>query len=229
MRSPFKLPQTLQLGTILFALAIGYLPTASRAQENLMPHGDMEVWATPSDEEKNNGANMPDGIPDQSWVVVYPNKTVKGVPEDAEAYSIARDMEVKHGGEASLRIEGTKDTVDFGIHFRPVKIDPSGKYRISMMIKGEGLQPNPKLNGKNVGPFIRWQAGNPKSYWGGDGQISGMATLPDEVKQESFDWTPVVMEVQAADDTEVLGFRVMLQGTAGKLWVDDIKIEPVSN
>ena len=229
MRPPFSFRRCALLGTFLLGLGSAYLPRTLNAQENLMPHGDLEVWATPSDEEINMGASLPDGIPDKSWLVMYPNKTVHGVPEDAEAYSIVRDVEVKHGGEASLRIEGTKDTVDFGIHFRPVKISPSGKYRISMMIRGEGIQPNPKLNGRNSGPLIRWQAGTPKSYWGGEGQISGVSTLPEEARHDTFDWTPIEMDVQAADDTDTLGFRVMLQATAGKLWVDDIKIEPISN
>jgi len=228
MRPPFSLGFT----TLQRALIIGTIPLSlltARAQESLIPHGDIEIWAAAKPEEEKFGVNLPDGLPDKTWLVFYPNKAVAGVPEDADGYTLARDTEVKVDGEASLRIEGAKDTADFGVHFMPVKVDPGNKYRITMMIKGEDIHPNPKLNSKHAGAFIRWQAGSPKSYWGGEGQLSGSATLSDEIREGTFDWTPVEMEVQAADDTETLGFRVILQASTGKLWVDNIKIETVSN
>lgn len=235
IKGSMKVPHTFSRYSLSVRFFAGALMTALllapplKAQENLMPHGALEVWATPSSQEEAHGISLPDGIPDKSWVVFYPNKAVKGVPDDAEAYGIVRDVEIKRSGEASLRLDADKDTIDFGVHFQPTKVNPSSKYRITLWIKGEEIHPNPKLNSKHSGTLIRWQAGSPKSYWGGEGQSSHIVELPDELKQGTFDWTPVEMEVETTDATEVLGFRVVLQAASGKLWVDDISIEPLPN
>jgi hypothetical protein len=152
---------------------------------------------------------------------------VRGVVEDAEGYTLAQDPEIKHSGEASLRIEGTMDTCDVGIFFKPTVIEPGKRYKITVWLRGEDIAISPSL-AKFAGVGIRWQAGTQTTYWGNEGQLRGNVELPENLRCGTFDWTQVNFEVDAKDST-ALGFRVILQAATGKLWVDDASIESLSN
>lgn len=199
------------------------------ASENLLLQGGREDFVEGEPSPTAPTLNLPDGMPIGGLLHFYPNKLVGGVVEDADAYTLARDTEIKHSGESSLRIEGNKNTCDLGVHFGPTTIEPGNRYKITVWLRGENITLAPSLNSKFAGVVVLWQAGTKTSYWGNDDQMHGRVDLPENLREGTFDWTPVEFEVDAKDDTTALGFRVILQAATGKLWVDDATIESISN
>jgi len=214
-------PTLCLLGTLGF-LIIGYsIPLL--ASDLLIQSEDLEAWEAYQPSANDPKFESPDGFPIGCFPHFYPNSSQGGSPEDAVDYTISQDTKVRQSGESSVRLEARRSSCDFGLHFKPATVEAGKRYRIKLWLKGENIPSGNRHNGT----LIRWQAGTTSSYWGGEEQQSGVSDLPGKVLEGTFDWTPVEFEVQLNENSSNLGFRVILQGVQGTLWIDNASIEQV--
>jgi len=120
------------------------------------------------------------------------------------------DPEVKHGGQASLRMENfTANRWGHGRVAQQVKLKPHRVYRMSLWVKTEGLQP--------AGAF----------------KMLALVARDREIAPRSFsvpatgDWRKLTMLVNSLDYDQVNLYAGVWGGKAGKFWLDDWTLEEI--
>ena len=118
------------------------------------------------------------------------------------------DTEVKAGGVASLRMENYGENPHgHGRACHLLKVAPGGRYRVSCLMKTDGVEP---------------ASGLLLQVYGMDGQ-SVVARRPNLVATQ--DWTRVECTFNAAGKSEFRVYAGIWGGKAGRLWIDDFKVE----
>ena len=119
------------------------------------------------------------------------------------------DTEVKHGGEASLRLENfTANPHGHGRVMQEVRVQPHRCYRISVWVKTEGLEPADAFK-------IQVLAGN-----------RTLAPRDFDVPPTG-DWRKLTMLFNSLDFETVRLYAGVWGGQAGKFWLDDWTLEEV--
>ena len=119
------------------------------------------------------------------------------------------DAQVKHSGQASLRLENfTANPYGHGRVMQAVKVHPHRCYRLSIWVKTEGLQP-------------------PRSF-----QLLALvgdrAIAPREFNLPSTsDWRKLSMLVNSLHFDKINFYAGIWGGKAGKVWLDDWTLEEV--
>ena len=214
----FKLARPDFLAVCLLAAALNPL----LAQENLLTNGGFEEWRTTK--LGPNAVNFENGEVPLGWI-----SSIRPDEQSDPRALVAKDVSVKHGGEASVRLEPVEGVpVSIAMrsnktwHPAPVAVEAGKKYVVRGWVKGENLVTvDPK--GKKVlradvvlgdgGDFFRQNNTNrqvPK-YFGEEG---------------TSDWTPFQFEFETSPDEVTLWFTIYFQGT-GKIWLDDLEIVPL--
>ncbi|MDO4569626.1 MAG: hypothetical protein Q4D38_04515 [Planctomycetia bacterium] len=120
-----------------------------------------------------------------------------------------RDTEVKHGGESSIRLENFgADKHGHGRVFQRLKVVPHRNYQIKLWYKTEGLAK------RNV---FRVQI-----YGKNGGLSSSFPAVPEDGTQ---DWKMTTLSFTTYEETEILFYVGIWDGTDGTLWLDDMTIE----
>ena len=118
------------------------------------------------------------------------------------------DTEVKAGGVASLRMENYGENPHgHGRACHLLKVAPGGRYRVSCLMKTDGVEP---------------ASGLLLQVYGMDGQ-SVVARRPNLVATQ--DWTRVECTFNAAGKTDFRVYAGIWGGKAGRFWIDDFKVE----
>jgi len=113
------------------------------------------------------------------------------------------DTEVKAEGKQSIRIEGHNSMN------QTIKVKPFRYYHFSLKVKTQGLKPNTNY-------FIAAASSdNTRSLIFADLRV-----------QETQDWTPIDLVFNTMDLNEIRISFGNYGPSAGKLWFDDVKIEP---
>jgi len=219
-----KLPHFFKLGRPDF-LAVCLLVAALNpllAQENLLTNGGFEEWGNP--QLGPNAVNFENGEVPLGWI-----SSIRPDDQSDPRALVAKDVSVKHGGEASVRLEPVEG-VPFSIAMRgnkrwlpaPVAVEPGKKYVVRGWVKGENLvtvDPKRKVLRAVVslgdgGDFFRQDNKNRyvPAFFGEEG---------------TSDWTPFQFEFETSPDEVTLWFAISFQGT-GKIWLDDLEIVPLS-
>ncbi|HOW73018.1 MAG TPA: hypothetical protein PKY77_20675 [Phycisphaerae bacterium] len=122
------------------------------------------------------------------------------------------DTDVKHGGNASLRMENfTANQWGHGRVAQRVTLQPHRVYRISLWVKTEALQP--------AGAFQMLALAN---------EGGGREFAPRSFHvPASGDWRKITMLVNSLDYDQVSFYAGVWGGKAGKFWLDDWTIEEV--
>ncbi len=120
------------------------------------------------------------------------------------------DTEVKHGGNASVRLEQFADNpYGHGRICLKVNLQPYRRYRLRLFAKSSGLVPN---YGKFMLQFYPKGLGMPSA--GVRPQI-----------QATQDWTEYTLSFYSGEFTEGNLYVGMWGGKQGQLWIDDITVE----
>lgn len=120
------------------------------------------------------------------------------------------DREVKHGGNASLRLEHfTANPYGHGRVMQSVKVRPHRCYRVTIWVKTEDLQPTSAFRVMVLAP--------------GDCDLA-----PREFHLPSTtNWRKLTMMFNSLDNDKVLLYAGLWGGKLGKLWLDDWSIEEI--
>jgi hypothetical protein len=113
------------------------------------------------------------------------------------------DTDVKAEGKQSLRIEGHNSMKQI------IKVMPFRYYHLSLKVKTQGLKPTTNY-------FVSVASVNTSRQL----FANGIAVT------ENQDWTPVDIAFNTMDSTEIAVAFGNYGPSAGKLWFDDVKIEP---
>ena len=118
------------------------------------------------------------------------------------------DTDVKASGTASLRIENYGDNPHgHGRACHLLKVTPGGRYRVSCMMKTDGVEPT---------------SGVLLQVYGMDGR----SVVGKQVKLSATqDWTRVECIFNAAGKSEFRVYAGIWGGKAGRLWIDEFKVE----
>lgn len=120
-----------------------------------------------------------------------------------------RDTEVRHSGNASLRMESFRaNPHGHGRVMQTVQVRPHRCYRIGLWVKTEGLRP---ANALKIQVLADNRALAPHSF-----------SLP-----ETSDWRKITMLFNSLDKTSVNLYAGVWNGVAGKFWLDDWTLEEV--
>jgi hypothetical protein len=119
------------------------------------------------------------------------------------------DSTVKHGGEASLRMENfTANPHGHGRVMQEVKVRPHRCYRLSIWVKTEQLQP---VNALRLQVLAGDRALAPRDF---------------DV-QPTSDWQKLTMVFNSLDLESVRLYVGMWGGKSGRLWLDDWRLEEI--
>ncbi len=124
-----------------------------------------------------------------------------------------RDLDVKRSGAASVRLEPSFEKDKHG-HARLCKIAtlrPNRSYRLSAWLKTEGYAGRGGGTGGIMMQVYRMKG-------------SGFVSLSPKMKSTQ-DWTYVKADFNSGTNTSVRIYLGAWGGAAGKLWVDDVKLE----
>jgi len=120
-----------------------------------------------------------------------------------------RDVQVKHGGEVSLRLENfTANKHGHGRVMQEVRVRPRRCYRMSLWVKTEGLQP---ASAFQVQVLAGKRALAPRTF-----------SLP-----ATTDWRKLTTVFNSLEFETVRLYAGLWGGKAGQVWLDDWAVEEV--
>ena len=118
------------------------------------------------------------------------------------------DADVKASGAASLRFENYGDNPHgHGRACHLLKVSPGGRYRVSCMMKTDGVKPV-------SGVLLQVYAKDGASVVGKHANLAA-----------TQDWTRVECTFNAGDKSDFRVYAGIWGGKAGRLWVDEFKVE----
>lgn len=120
-----------------------------------------------------------------------------------------RDTEVRHSGEASLRMENfASDKHGHGRAMLTFRVQPHRQYRFSAWVKTEGLAP-----AQNLWTIL---------FYDKDEDVS---LLLRHGMKPTQDWTKIWFPFTSGDTEECRIYIGMWEGKSGRFWLDDVAIE----
>lgn len=192
---------------------------AKPAPAPLNANGDMEKWEDFSAKEPNKEPRVEGGQkPSGYWMSQSAYEAGK-IPDFAVKGSIARDTQIKHGGEAAVRIEGGLPTDIVDISLPPFAVAPNTKYLVKVWIKGQNIALN-KDDGTGAAVWVN--TGPEKDFWTHQTSLLQQAAKKDG----DFDWTPLEITVDTAADTGMMVILLQLRRASGTVWFDDLEVVP---
>ena len=117
------------LSVVFTLIAASPVCVGAESDADTFPGGDMEVWQPVRLDASRPAPALPDGLPPGVAPHFFPKNSVEG-ENDFTHCTIARDTEIKHGDEASIRIETERGTDDLGISLTPMKVEPDTSYTV---------------------------------------------------------------------------------------------------
>ena len=200
-------------------LAAGLNPLL--AQDNLLSNGGFEEWGNPT--LGQFAVNFENGEVPRGWI------SDRRPDDQSEPLAlVAKDVSVKHGGEASVRLEPVEGVpVVIALrsnktwHPAPVAVEPGKKHIVRGWVKGENLVAvDPK--GKVLRAVV--VLGDGGDFFAQDAKKRYVPGFFGE--EGTSDWIPFQFEFETSPDEVTLFFMIRFQGT-GKIWLDDLEIVPL--
>jgi hypothetical protein len=137
--------------------------------------------------------------------------------QDAAGEATVLDDATKHDASASMRFEGVGRPM--ARIFTDVTVKPSQQYTLKFWVKSENL------TASYLGPVVQGADGRALSAQHYSFQEGGSRNYISSPRALTKDWTEISVAFNSAANTKVnLGFGVW-NATAGKLWVDDVRVE----
>ncbi len=120
------------------------------------------------------------------------------------------DTNVKHSGNASLRLENFKaDTYGHGRSLQKIRVLPHRNYRIHVWYKTEKTDADGQLR---------------LQIYTKNGSLA--TCVPPIPEDGTIDWTEHTLDFNSGEYDEILFYAGIWDGTKGKIWFDDFSIEP---
>ncbi|HEY3396481.1 MAG TPA: hypothetical protein VGM19_02380 [Armatimonadota bacterium] len=216
---------SMRLGWRLCTLLIPALLTvgaawaqAPAAAPSLVTNAGFETW----EPNKPSGVQpaLPDGVP-AGWTAGLSSYEQGKTPGFVMQGEIARDLAIKHSGEASARIHNGLDTDITDLDLPGIAVSPNTSYRLSVWIRGDSIVLNPN-DGAGV---IVWSVYGPRQPSPGREQQYTVQTAPQ--RDGTFDWRRFTIRVDTPPDGEVMRLAFQLRRASGTVWYDDAELTAV--
>jgi hypothetical protein len=137
--------------------------------------------------------------------------------QDSAGTATVLDDSVKHDATPSMRFDGVGRPM--ARIFTDVTVKPSQQYTLKFWMKSENL------TASYLGPVVQGGDGRALSAQYYSFQEGGSRKYVSSPRALTKDWTEISVAFNSAANTKVtLGFGVW-DATAGKLWVDDVRVE----
>ena len=214
------------LFSAFFLVCGGFLlsTTSSLAQDNFLPNPGFEDWAQSSG--VSDRAFRLDHREAPAYWLASMSQNPPSAPDEMKPLLI-RDVEIKHGGEASARIEIPDPTILGSMAIRPeansgwapgpVPIEPGKKYIVRGWLRGEDVVANDKGDVVQMHVLV----GGGDDFFGG---ANNNRHLINKIEwQDGTEWFPFEFEFETAD-SEVAVFFSIGFCCSGKFWIDDLEI-----
>ncbi len=141
--------------------------------------------------------------------------------QDKPGVATISDTAIRHEGNASLRFEGLNSPDKQARIFTTVSVKPFQQYSLRFWAKTEGLSAD------YIGPYIvsatnssRKLTAQHYSYLG-----TGNRDYINSPKNLTKDWTEMIIPFNSEAETDVTIAVGVWGAKAGKLWVDDLRLE----
>ena len=154
------------------------------------------------------------GLVPTNWVASPEDQAPKDNPGTFTG-GIYKDASVKHGGNASLRLESGRSVDIIGVT-QEASVDPNSKYEIDAWYKGDGIAAN-----GDTGVFVWAVYGPVADYWS---HMTFNSNKPP-VHDGTFDWTPFQMTFDTNDTAGKVRLTLQLRLASGKVWFDDVVLK----
>lgn len=191
-------------------------PLRGQTEENLLVNPGLEEW-DPGSLAPGRSTTTTE-LPVQWRAGRYASEAAVD-PAFEQKGEVFKDTEIKHGGEASARIENglTTDTIDL---VQLIPVEPNVTYKITFWVRGEDIVLN---SGDGAGATSC-------AAWGPveDFTSNFVVTWKQfDVREGSFDWQPIEYTVDTGDAAEQLSVGLQLRRSSGKVWYDDLEVTRV--
>lgn len=170
-------------------------------------------------ERRANWPAGPDGIP-QDWLPGLSAYEQNRAPAFPVQGAIARDTAVKHGGEASLRIENGLTTDITDVICQQFAVEPNTIYRFRIWVRGENIVANPN---DGCGALAWCHTRPAEDLWK---NVTTTNKSPDP-RTGTFDWTRFTWRLESPLDAGFMDLVLQLRRASGKLWYDDAELAAV--
>jgi hypothetical protein len=177
---------------------------------NLATNPGFEQWHKT---RRKHPLRTPD-LEDDQVPVDWEASMVVGKDEKRPKGAVYKDTEVKHEGDASVRIENGDKKTSTSIVRWDLPAKPETTYRITVWFKGKGI-----AYGKGGQAMVWFSAGPKKGYWG-----DRKGTYKALKKAGDYDWTPVTCQFTTRDVDELFYVNINFRWGTGTLWVDDVEL-----
>ncbi len=152
------------------------------------------------------------------------------------------DTDVKHSGNASIRIENFSQNRGYGRITQKISVRPNARYVFSVWYRTEGLEMDGRfrvqIHQKNINSMLetvpvldieRKKRQDGKNRWGTFYVSQKNGFRSHEVRgQEENGWKQSRIYFQTGpEDTEIRLYLGVWEGSEGKFWLDDLELEEV--
>jgi hypothetical protein len=143
-------------------------------------------------------------------------------PEKAKAASLARDTQVKHTGDCSLRLGNTDSTSNFALAQR-MAVQEETRYVVRIWVRGEKID-DYYPQGLNV-LLVPSSSGDLRSAdkWAGN---LGESYKSPPASRGTFDWCRLVATVDMPQGAKTLMMDIFMHG-AGTAWIGEVSVTPL--
>jgi hypothetical protein len=136
--------------------------------------------------------------------------------------SLARDVDVKHGGDAAVRLSNTDTNAGMTLLQR-VDVEPETRYKLTLWLKGNAIDSyHPKGVIVNVVSSTQTDIKD-LNVWSGN--LNAVYKSPSP-SSGTFDWHQMVFTFDTPINTRTAMVFIELRG-AGTLWLDDLSIDRI--
>jgi len=192
------------------------------APPNLIPNPGFERWTewdpptNPTDPKPTVlGGRAPEG--DFFSIEAYETKSTPGFPITV---TYARDEDVKHGGDYSVKITNATPTDIGGLNVAPIAVYPNTTYKVKFWYRGDSIVPRP---GDGAGVMFWINEGGATDF---SQNLLIVAHAPDQ-KTGTFDWQPFEVTFTTAKTTGKVQICAQIRRATGSVWFDDFSMSLV--
>ena len=142
--------------------------------------------------------------------------------EPAHAASLARDTEIKHAGDCSLRFSNTNSSSSVELAQR-LPVEEEERYTLRMWVKGEKID-DYHPQGVNV-LVVPSSTADLRDGGGWTGNLGESYKSPPS-SRGTFDWCQLVATIDMPKGAKTMMLRIFMRG-AGTVWVDGVELTPL--
>lgn len=204
---------------VCLALGAGSLTQAqTRNSANLLSNGGFEDWEPLL--KAPAGVVTPqlvDRLVPSGWELVADAYERKNNATFPLTVTISRDVDIRHGGAASLKIVNQSAT-DIGLaQFPTFRVEPRRKYRARIWCKAQDVVATGAPGGLGVCFFV---CQGPEDYW----SDPTLTCVTPKVHDGTFDWRLVEVVFTTKPNTAKAVINVQLRRATGTVWFDDVEL-----